>query len=55
MSKAEYNTLLYHISRRLDAIDALGLIRLICEEKLGHQAHQDIQDTLSLLKKIGRE
>ncbi|XP_015771254.1 PREDICTED: tetratricopeptide repeat protein 28-like isoform X1 [Acropora digitifera] len=52
MSKAEYNTLLYHISRRLDAIDALGLVRLICEEKLGHQAHQDIQDTLSLLKKL---
>lgn len=50
MSKAEYNTLLYHISRQLDAIDALGLVRLICEEKLGHQAHQDIQDTRSVLK-----
>ncbi|XP_015760890.1 PREDICTED: uncharacterized protein LOC107340063 [Acropora digitifera] len=52
MSKAEYKTLLYRISKRLDTIDALGLIRLICEEKLGHQGHQGIQDTLSLLKKL---
>ena len=49
MSKAEYKTLLYRISKRLDTIDALGLIRLICEEKLGHQ---DIRDALSLLKKL---
>ena len=52
MSKAEYKTLLYHISERLDTIDALRLVRLICEEKLDHQAHQDIQDTHSLLKKL---
>lgn len=50
MSKAEYETLLHRIGKRLDTIDALGLVRLICEEKLDHQAHQEIQDTRSVLK-----
>ena len=52
MSKAEYKTLLHHISKRLDEMDTLRLIRSIYEEKLDHQALQGINDTASLLKKL---
>ncbi|XP_015752594.1 PREDICTED: uncharacterized protein LOC107332376 [Acropora digitifera] len=52
MSKAEYKSLLFRISKRLDEINALEHILFICEEKLERQADQDIHDTLSLLRKL---
>ena len=52
MSKAEYKSLLFRISKRLDEINALEHILFICEEKLGHQTGQDIHNTLSLLRKL---
>ncbi|XP_067038392.1 uncharacterized protein [Acropora muricata] len=52
MSKAEYKSLLFRISKRLDEINALEHILFICEEKLDRQADQDIHDTLSLLRKL---
>ena len=45
MSKAEYKSLLFRISKRLDEINALEHILFICEEKLDRQADQDIHDT----------
>ena len=52
MSKAEYNSLLFRVSKRLDDINALGHILVICREKLEHQADQDIDNTYSLLRKL---
>ena len=52
MSKAEYKSLLFRISKRLDEINALEHILFICEEKLGPQTGQDIHNTLSLLRKL---
>ena len=52
MSKAEYKSLLFRISKRLDEINALEHILYICEEKLEHQTSQDIHNTLSLLRKL---
>ena len=52
MSKAEYRTLLYRISERLDEMDTFRLILSICEEKLDHQALQGINNSASLLKKL---
>ena len=52
MSKAEYKSLLYRISKRLDEINALEHILFIYEERLEHQTGQDIHNTLSLLRKL---
>ncbi|XP_074613318.1 uncharacterized protein LOC141873272 [Acropora palmata] len=52
MSKAEYNSLLFRISKRLDDINALRHILVICREKLEHQADQNIDNTYSLLRKL---
>ena len=52
MSKAEYRTLLYRISERLDEMDTFRLILSICEEKLDHQVLQGINNSASLLKKL---
>ncbi|XP_015769830.1 PREDICTED: uncharacterized protein LOC107348316 [Acropora digitifera] len=52
MSKTEYNSLLFRISRRLDDINDLEHVLFICRGKLEHQADQDIHNTLSLLRKL---
>ena len=52
MSKSEYNSLLFRISRRLDDINDLEHVLFICREKLEPQADQDIHSTLSLLRKL---
>ena len=52
MSKTEYNSLLFRISKRLDDINDLEHVLFICREKLEHQADQDIHNTLSLLRKL---
>ncbi|XP_067038384.1 uncharacterized protein [Acropora muricata] len=52
MSETEYNSLLFRISKRLDNINDLEHILFICRGKLEHQADQDINNTLSLLRKL---
>ena len=52
MSEVEYNNLIFVISRRLQELNVLEQLLFMCRGKLANYSDDNIQDVLSLFKKL---